>query len=538
MRRRRLRADAERHQPVFHQHGHSHDRRRSFLTINGGREPERREHWRGGHAVAEQHDGELRDELQQRDDALVANGVTFNGPGTLTNAAGHTMTLKNVTINANSALDNQGTLITNATVTVNGPFTTAAASLLDCCRTTPGVQHVHVGGELHEQRHDRADERQRRYGSILAVSGSNTLTNAAGGTIHVARGSRRPTDDRCTAEQPGHGDPQSAADVEPRQCGAHEQRDDRCVGADFALTQSGTNPSFTNTGTVTIGAGHFWTINGGTLNQNAGSMAGGHAVTEQHDGELRHELQQRDDSAGGERRDVQRPGHVDERRRPHDDAEERDDQCEQCAGQPGDADHECDGDGERAFTTTAASILRLLPDNTTGFSTFTSAGSFTNNGTIELTSVNAGYGSILAVSGSNTLTNAAGGTITTLVGAGGPRTIDAQLNNLGTVTSVRPLTLSHASAAHTNSGRSMRRRRLRADAERHQPVFHQHGYSHDRRRSFLDDQRRDAEPERREHWRGGHAVTEQHDGELRHELQQRDDSAGGERRDVQTARAR
>jgi len=104
------------------------------------------------------------------------------------------------------------------------------------------------------------------------------------------------------------------------------------------------------------------------------------------------------------------------------------------------------------FTTAAASLLRLLPDNTTGFSTFTSAGSFTNNGTIELTSVNAGYGSILAVSGSNTLTNAAGGTITSLVGAGGPRTIDAQLNNLGTVTLSQPLTLSHASAAHTNSG--------------------------------------------------------------------------------------
>jgi len=35
------------------------------------------------------------------------------------------------------------------------------------------------------------------------------------------------------------------------------------------------------------------------------------------------------------------------------------------------------------FTTSATSILRLLPDNTTGFANFTSAGSFTNNGAID-----------------------------------------------------------------------------------------------------------------------------------------------------------
>ena len=104
------------------------------------------------------------------------------------------------------------------------------------------------------------------------------------------------------------------------------------------------------------------------------------------------------------------------------------------------------------LTTAAGSMLRVLADGTTGFSTFTSANSFTNNGAIELTTAGSSYSPTLAVTGGNTLTNAAGGTITTLAGAGGPRTIDAQLVNQGTLTLAQPLTLSHAGAAHTNSG--------------------------------------------------------------------------------------
>ena len=42
--------------------------------------------------------------------------------------------------------------------------------------------------------------------------------------------------------------------------------------------------------------------------------------------------------------------------------------------------------------------------------------------------------------------------ITTLVGTGGTRTLDAQLDNQGTLTLGQPLTVSHASGAHTNSG--------------------------------------------------------------------------------------
>ena len=106
------------------------------------------------------------------------------------------------------------------------------------------------------------------------------------------------------------------------------------------------------------------------------------------------------------------------------------------------------------LTTSAGSLLRLLADGSTGFSTFTSANSFTNNGAIEMTTATSSYSATLAVSGSNTLTNAPGGTITSLVGTGGTRTIDAQLANQGTLTLAQPLTLTHAGAAHTSSASS------------------------------------------------------------------------------------
>src|SRR5262249_21342034 len=81
-----------------------------------------------------------------------------------------------------------------------------------------------------------------------------------------------------------------------------------------------------------------------------------------------------------------------------------------------------------SFVTNAGSTLRLLPDGTTGFSNLTIANGFTNNGAIELTSVSAGYSSNLTVT-NGVLTNASGGTISSLPGAGGSRTLAASLDN-------------------------------------------------------------------------------------------------------------
>ncbi|MDB4889090.1 MAG: hypothetical protein JWL61_945, partial [Gemmatimonadetes bacterium] len=103
------------------------------------------------------------------------------------------------------------------------------------------------------------------------------------------------------------------------------------------------------------------------------------------------------------------------------------------------------------LTTSVGSTLRLQGSGNTGVSNLTISNGFTNNGTIDLTTVVSSYTDILTVT-NGTLTNAPGGTITSSVGTAGSRTINAVLDNQGTITFLQPLALNKASAAHTNSG--------------------------------------------------------------------------------------
>src|SRR5262249_40000041 len=60
--------------------------------------------------------------------SLLLSSATLNGPGTLSNAAGRTLTLTSSTINA--ALVNQGAIVIRAGDSINGSFTTTADSTL------------------------------------------------------------------------------------------------------------------------------------------------------------------------------------------------------------------------------------------------------------------------------------------------------------------------------------------------------------------------------------------------------------------------
>src|SRR5205085_7936707 len=91
------------------------------------------------------------------------------------------------------------------------------------------------------------------------------------------------------------------------------------------------------------------------------------------------------------------------------------------------------------LTTNPGSLLRVQGFNQNG--TLTIPTGLTNTGTIDLTTVNGGYGVTLTVSG-GPLTNAPSGTITSSTGAAGTRTINAQLDNQGALTVSFPLTLT------------------------------------------------------------------------------------------------
>ena len=104
------------------------------------------------------------------------------------------------------------------------------------------------------------------------------------------------------------------------------------------------------------------------------------------------------------------------------------------------------------MTTTTGSTLRLQGSNSTGTANLTIATGFTNNGTIDLTTIVSTYTDALTVT-SGTLTNAVGGTIQSSIGAGGTRTITAPVNNQGTLSvAVGGTGLLTLNGALTNSG--------------------------------------------------------------------------------------
>jgi len=163
----------------------------------------------------------------------------------------------------------------NAGATANGPFTTSATSILRLLPTTRrGSPTSRRRAASPTTARSKLSSVNAGYSSTVDCERYEHAHERGGGTITtlVGAGGLRTFDVQLnnlgtvTLNQPLTLSHTSAAHTNSGTIDAS--------AADFALTQSGTNPSFTNTGTVTIGAGHFWTINGGTLNQNAGSIGG------------------------------------------------------------------------------------------------------------------------------------------------------------------------------------------------------------------------------------------------------------------------
>ncbi len=382
---------------------------------------------------------------------LATTSAAIAGAGAVIN--GGTLNLKATTIGA-GGITNSGTFIANAAVTVNGPFTTTAGSLLRLLADgTTGFSTFTSANSFTNNGTIELTTAGAGYSPTLAVGGTNTLTNAAGGTITslVGAGGPRTIDAQLdnqgtlTLAQPLTLNHASASHINSGTIDAS--------AADFTLTQSGTAPNFTNSGTVTIGTGRTWSITGGTLTQNAGTIGGAGTLSLSNlTANFATNVTNATTAFVASTVTFNGPGTLTNATGQTMSLKAVTIGATSALINQGTLITNAAVTVNGAFTTAAGSILRLLADGTTGFSTFTSANSFTNTGTIELTTAGAGYSPTLAVGGTNTLTNAAGGTITSLVGAGGPRTIDAQLNNQGTLTLAQPLTLNHASASHTNSG--------------------------------------------------------------------------------------
>jgi hypothetical protein len=107
--------------------------------------------------------------------------------------------------------------------------------------------------------------------------------------------------------------------------------------------------------------------------------------------------------------------------------------------------------GAVAFNGALTNTGTLRIQGASGFNgMLTVASGWTNTGTIELTDVGSYAASLTVTSG--TLVNDVGASIDVLAGGNGGRTLTAALDNRGTLTLARPLTINATNAAHTNSG--------------------------------------------------------------------------------------
>jgi hypothetical protein len=113
---------------------------------------------------------------------VILTNATVNGPGTLTNASGETLTLSNTKVNA--PLVNQGTLaVVNNGNTITGPFTASAGSTLSLDDNNNYAFLTVSSSFTNDGTIALSTESNAGYSVTLTVSSGSTLTNAADGTI-------------------------------------------------------------------------------------------------------------------------------------------------------------------------------------------------------------------------------------------------------------------------------------------------------------------------------------------------------------------
>lgn len=201
---------------------------------------------------------------------VALNTVTVNGPGTLTVASGATMTLTNCTIN--TAFINQGTVQAVPGVnTFNAALTNPAGALLRL-NGNNGFADVTVASAFTN-------------GGIIELTGTSwagrltvgsptlaTLVNASGATLRTVAGAGNV----LTAQLNNQGTVLVNGLLTLNGLSAdHQNSGTISLGSgDLTLSQTGTTPSFTTTGSMIVGSGRVLQVNGGAFNY-ANTIPGG-----------------------------------------------------------------------------------------------------------------------------------------------------------------------------------------------------------------------------------------------------------------------
>jgi hypothetical protein len=287
------------------------------------------------------------------------------------------------------------------------------------------------------------------YGATLIVT-SGALTNAPGATIDVLVGTGGPS--TLGVQLNNQGTLTVNRDLALTRASAQHSNSGAMslAGGNLTISQSGTLPSFDNSGSITMGASDSLKLSSGTFSYVSGSINGGTlslsstAVTAtQSFSTATAGLSLASSTWGGTGTLTIASGTTIFWRA-------------SASSAPLINQGTLVVNGASAFNgpVTNASGATLRPEGNSSYSTanLTVANSFTNSGAIVLTDINSSYGATITMPAGAALTNAAGATIQSAVGALGPRTLALELDNQGTLTLNRSLTIARASAAHTNSG--------------------------------------------------------------------------------------
>ncbi len=357
--------------------------------------------------------------------ALALSGVTL-GSWTLPNTA--TVTMTNGGTAAGSGLTNQGSLtILPGTVAFAGPFANAAGATLRLqadYNVGPASLTIAQGFtnagliDLTSTSNPSADTLTVSAGTLVNVGTISSSVGYGGGRTLAARFDNQAAG-TITINQPLAITMASAQD---------SNEGSIAVNAGITLTQTGTSPSFTSTGSIAIATKQTLAITGGTFDPDGGALSGALALTGVTLGSWTLPstaivTMTNGGTAAGSGLTNQGsltilPGAV-------------------AFNGP--------------FANTPGATLRLQADYNVGPASLTVAQGFTNAGLIDLTSTSNPSPDTLTVS-VGTLVN--DGTISSSVGYGGGRTLAARFDNqaAGTITINQPLAIAMASAQDSNEG--------------------------------------------------------------------------------------
>ncbi len=199
--------------------------------------------------------------------ALSVTSSTINGPITLTNAATKTVTLAGTTT-INTALANAGTLVVAGATTVNGSFSTLPGSLLQVRSIGFGGATLNVPTSL---TNNGTIELTGTATNTVTLNVNGTLVNSSGGTLAILPGVGGLRN--LNAQLDNQGTFTVAAGVTVNRAGAdHVSSGNINVsGGDLSVVHTGTTPSFTNSGAVTLAAGRALVSTGAGVFTNGAS---------------------------------------------------------------------------------------------------------------------------------------------------------------------------------------------------------------------------------------------------------------------------